>query len=584
MNKYLNFLKKNRITLLIGIVFVVGIFFRSYNFTPWLHFELDQARDALIIEAAIENGAGELPLLGPRAAGTMLRLGPAFYYIQYLGAKIFGNTPQGIAYPTLLLSIFSLGIFYLFTRRYFEKNMAIGLMALFSCSLFLITYSRFAWNPNMLPFFGILFFYSLLRVVDEDEKKRGWWLVISSVALSFLVQFHFLALVAAPLIGVIFILIKRPRINFLFWVASIALFLFLNMPMIINEIKTGGDNSAQFFLAITEKSDETPKTWPEKISENYLQHSSGYWTILTGSQDVVFFDIDLSSKEKFGFDIKCNQDCRNHLAKGMASFILLTLSIFSLIIALKTEKDTTRKDFLILNALWFGVVFVIFLPISFDLSPRFFLISAAVPFVFLGLLIGESTRLLKINKNIAGIILILIFVASNVVFDLRFFRQLSLAQSENIEIGTDKILKQKTRITLKQQSEIINLMENAYKNNGYPVLFNAQSEFNRSLTFLLDMRKVPRDNIEKSKVYKNANYFTIARTQSDYDKYIRKYEKKFAIEERKEFGTLTIYQLKQKEEFITDENISKKHLVREVSNYDSSKNAKRYMWKEIFQK
>ena len=579
-------MRRNNFSFLIVLtaVFFIGIFFRSYNFTPWLHFELDQARDALIIKAAIENGAGDLPLLGPRAAGTILRLGPIFYYIQYVGAKIFGNTPQGIAYPTLLFSIFSLGIFYLFTRRYFEKSMAIGLTALFSCSLFLITYSRFAWNPNMLPFFGILFFYSLLRIVDEDDKKRGWWLIISSVSLSFLGQFHFLALVAAPLIGIIFISIKRPRINFLFWIASIFLFLFLNIPMIINEIKTGGDNSVQFFSAITEKSDETPKTLPEKISENYLQHSSGYWTILTGSQDVVFFDIDFSSKEKIGFDIKCNQDCRDHLVKGMASFILLTLSIFSLIIALKTEKNITKKDFLTLNALWFSVVFVIFLPISFDLSPRFFLISAAVPFVFLGLLIGEMTRLLKINKNIVGIIFVLIFVISNIVFDMRFFRQLSLAQSENIEIGTDKILKQKTRITLKQQNEIANLMENTYKNNGYPILFNAQSEFNRSLTFLLDMRKIPRDNIEKSKVYKNANYFTVVRTQSDYDKYIRKYEKRFMIGEKKEFGTLTVYQLKQKEEFITNQNISKKSLVRDVSNYDSNKNAKRYMWREIFQK
>ena len=68
----------------LALIIALGFFLRSYHFTDWLHFELDQARDARVVDAALEGGPGELPLLGPKAGGTFLRLGPAFYYLQYL--------------------------------------------------------------------------------------------------------------------------------------------------------------------------------------------------------------------------------------------------------------------------------------------------------------------------------------------------------------------------------------------------------------------------------------------------------------------------------------------------------------------
>ena len=83
----LNFIKNKYFWIFLAI-FALGIFLRAYNFAPWLHFELDQARDAILVGEAVEDGAGELPLLGPRAAGSFLRLGPAFYYIEYISAKI----------------------------------------------------------------------------------------------------------------------------------------------------------------------------------------------------------------------------------------------------------------------------------------------------------------------------------------------------------------------------------------------------------------------------------------------------------------------------------------------------------------
>ena len=129
---------------MLGIIILAGVFLRSYNFSDWLHFELDQSRDAKVIDLAVENGPGDLPLLGPKAAGSFLRLGPIFYYFGYLSAEIFGNTPDGIAVITLIFSCLTLPLFYLFSRRYFSQKISLFLLAIFSSSIFFILISVFA--------------------------------------------------------------------------------------------------------------------------------------------------------------------------------------------------------------------------------------------------------------------------------------------------------------------------------------------------------------------------------------------------------------------------------------------------------
>ena len=182
-NKALLFLRKNYIIIALSLIILLGTFLRLYHFSDWLHFELDQSRDAKVIDLALEEGIGNLPLLGPKAAGSFLRLGPAFYYFQYLSALVFGWTPSGMALIMVFFGIGTIPLFYFLIKRYFANRLSLALTLLFSVSLFLVMYSRFSWNPNALPFFVLLTFLSMLRSVDPEEKKKGRWLVVFFIAL-----------------------------------------------------------------------------------------------------------------------------------------------------------------------------------------------------------------------------------------------------------------------------------------------------------------------------------------------------------------------------------------------------------------
>jgi len=570
---------KNKYFWIFIVIFVLGIFLRAYNFSPWLHFELDQARDAKIIQEAIDDGAGNLPLLGPRAAGTFLRLGPAFYYIEYIFASIFGNNLTSSAMAILFFGILSMPVFYFLFRRYFSNKITLALLLIFSTSLFMVIYARFAWNPNMLPFFVILFLWALLKSVDgEEDKKRGYWLMLTAFLFGILAQFHFLALIILAIVAVIFLIYKRPKIKPLFWIGSLSIISFLHLPVFINETKTGGENSKLFIEAVTDKSD-SKKSYAliEKVAENYSENTLKYWIIITGSQTAEIPKIRINEETK-RVDIKCDQDCRDNLFKGIFAFAFFTLGLILLIIEIFLEKRTQNKDFLLLGTILFVVSFGVFTPLAFDMSPRFFLIIIPLPFIFLGLLIRRLGKIFKM-KNFAWMVAI-VLATSNLYFTINYLVQLNNAKSEQIEIGKDRILKQKTRITLEQQESIADYMESFYKQNNYAVFYHGQSEFHRAFAYLLDERKIPRDGISKNKICRQGNYFLIIRTQSDINNY-NNYFEKFDITEKKQFGTLSVFHLIPKSAMINCEEPDQS----KFRNYKNEGGAvaKRYNWNEILE-
>jgi 4-amino-4-deoxy-L-arabinose transferase-like glycosyltransferase len=560
--------------------FLLGVFLRSYNFEPWLHFELDQARDAVLIDESLNGGFLNLPLLGPRAGGSYLRLGPIFYYIEYGFSFLVNNSVVGSALASVFFSIFSMIAMYFFLRRFFNKTISIATGAIFSTSLFLITYARFAWNPNLLPFFVIAFLYTLLRAVDiENEKKQGIWLLGSAFLFGILSQLHFLAMVVIFIVAVIFLIFRRPKIKMIFWAGSVLIVLFLNLPLVINDIKSGGANIKQLTGTVEEKSEsKADYDFIEKTIKSLSENSLSYWTIVTGSQRAELPRIATDFKNK-KLEVDCKWSCRQNLSKGIMASIFFGLGVLILIIELFIEKEPRKKDFIILNLMLFFVSFGIFTVLAYDISPRFYLIVINLPFVFWGLIVYEITRIIKI-KNLSWAFAI-IFVSFNLYFVTDYFKQLAVAKSEQVEIGTDNILRQKTRVTWEQQNMIADYMEKIYKKNNYAVLYHAQSEFHRAFSYLLDKKKIPRDGISMGDDYKicrRGNYFLIVRTQSDKNSFVE-YFNRFSVLEEKSFGTLTIYHLMPKENIINCE-------VPDQTKFRTYKDeggavSKRYIWKEV---
>ena len=520
---------KNRWTLLfLAIIIGAGIFLRVYNFVPWLHFEIDQSYDTLIVSRAVDFGIGSLPLMGPTAGGgRALRLGPAFYYLEYASAEIFGNTPPGHAALVLIFSILTLPLFYIFARNYFSVSVSLGLLAIMSSSLYFVLYGRFSWSPNVLPFLALLTFYALLRSAAPLEAQKNCWFLLFVAIGTITTQIHFNAFFILPPTAILFLIFTKTKFNWKTWLAAIPLILVLYSPLIISEIKTNGQDT-RYFIDQIKKQGSGTITALDKLTKD-VQYSAGeYFLIDTGLDNINV------EKEKDAMYLRPSS------VINALSVALLLLEIIVLVFNLSRKQDQARKNFLILLAAWFFISCAYFFSISGkELFPRFFLFVSPLPILFLGLLFEK----IKPDKNrlllAAFILFILGLSGSNLLKIKNYFHQLAIASTGDLAAQSKDILPNTARLTLQQEEGIVAYIAARADRNNYPVYLEASHEYGPAIWYLLEKREIEFSGKIKTVSpadFTQGNYFVVAKPAD-----IISNDQNFNILEKRDFGILAVY-------------------------------------------
>ncbi|EKE16360.1 MAG: hypothetical protein ACD_11C00019G0004 [uncultured bacterium] len=373
------------------LIIAVGIFLRIYNFDGWLFFQADQARDFNLVSRAINNGPEWLPLLGPKAGGTFLRLGPIFYYFEYLSALIFGiGSPAIMAYPDLFFSILSIPLLFLFLKEFFSNKYSLLLTAGYAICFFEIQYSRFAWNPNSLPFFNLLFFYAVYKFFQTDNgKAKFWWAALIGAAYAIVGQLHFVSMLSLPIaLAAIFLIrkisfknIKEQWLKYLGVILLTCLIFYL--PAILSDFQTNGNNTLNFIKSIGQKNSDTTNL-ASLLQKDAFVFSKYFLVILTGIVDATKITINL--------------------------FISVLVLLFAAgVFALKRENDGKKKFFIALVFVWFFSYFITYFPLGSKLQPRHFLVILPLAFIFVGLLAHSLEKIFKF-KYVAYLAMIVLLV------------------------------------------------------------------------------------------------------------------------------------------------------------------------------
>ncbi len=376
--------------LVLMMIILVGISLRTYNFGNWVRFNDDQARDAVLIRDIL-SGAKPLPLMGPKAAGTMFKLGPMFYYFQYTAARIFGNSPDKLAFPDLFFSILTIPLLFLLLRKYFSREASLFVTAIYSVSYFAVQYSRFAWNPNSMPFFSLLFLYSLLELARDDQKKKVLWSVMAGVALGVGIQLHTLFIFIVPLVFVIFFITVLRKKAAAWKMAALVILtaLFLNLPQIYSEIQSHGKNTHEFFSGISSKSGGVSSPIKYLLVNGVCQIRANAMIISSfGSSGGSPDECHLAGLRAQMAEQKKNVGMAGSAAVALGfvlSVIFLAGGYLLLLLYLRGKKDSSKKDFLKIMLIYSVVSFLVFIPLAIQITPRFFLVLEFIPFIFLGL-------------------------------------------------------------------------------------------------------------------------------------------------------------------------------------------------------
>ena len=615
-------MKTNRWILISLLVLIaLGGFLRSYQYDRLLHFELDQSRDAIIISEAIENGPGELPLLGPRAAGTMLRLGPFFYYQEYLSALIFGNTPPAMNFLGILAAVLMIPLLYYFLRHFFQPISSLGATAVFTVSLFAVTYARFPWNPNMLPLLIMGLLISLLGISHGQGKWKTLSIYGAAFCFAIAIQLHFLVFVSLPVLILAWagwLLLKKWKLKrqtkkpagriWLHVVLAFALVLLLNFPVFLNEYLTGGDNTKELIKAFSSKNEKGEDyNLAEKAFRNLGNYAQGYWLLVSGNQDTDLVRLELFGKNQL-VNFKCDRACRDRMPLTVVAWIFLIGGWIFFLRALwqewqgfskrkgtgeKKEVDSAyssefRLDFLIINLLLFGVVFAGFLSVAFNFPPRFLLSTLPVAFVLLAfwlkniqLLISFAAK--KSSKSqafgtVAVVVLALFLVGLNLYYNQERLRERQSAIAEEPEyFERDIILKEDMPVTLEQEELITTWM---LEHSSHETVFVwGPPKYYRPFVYLLNYQ-TDKDGrrLRYSVPCADADYFAVVGTTSK-DDFFDKGGELFESTSEQTFGTLRVHKLKLK-----DGVAAEAQSCEEDDDEDGSGSyAKRYQWKEVWE-
>lgn len=395
--------------LALGVFLLIGIFLRTYEHHDWLRFNADQGRDAAVISGFID-GDLKLPLLGPKAGGTEFKLGPVFYYFQIVSAKIFGDAPDKMAYPDLLTGILCIPLLFFFLRKFFEKNAALALTAIFAVSSYAVSFSRFAWNPNSTPFWTMLSLFAIHEVLQEKKNAKIFWATLAGVAIGVGVQLHTTSLLFLPITTILifgFLAFKNIKILKYFFII-LTMSLLMNVPQLMGEYQTKGANVKAFLVGMQKKQATVPLI--SKVEQSSICFVEANVQILTGHE--------------ISDTCKLKNEAVTLLIFALGAFFVLG-GLFLGIYYFRREKDVNAKSFLALIFTYCAVAVLVFVSIAFELSMRFYLVLIFLPFVLLGFWFKFILEKLK-NKGFFLVVLLCVtLIGSNLFFVEKYFSKLA---------------------------------------------------------------------------------------------------------------------------------------------------------------
>jgi 4-amino-4-deoxy-L-arabinose transferase-like glycosyltransferase len=371
-----NFLKENRVAILLVLIVLLGTFLRLYQFEDMLRFNADQARDAQIVDKMFEEK--EFPLLGPKAGGTSFKLGPASYYLEYLSAAVFGRDPAGMAFIVVILGILSIPFLFIFLKFYFSSHISLILTFLYAVSFYAIKYSRFAWNPNFIPFFMLAFLIAVLKIIEG--RNPLFWNIAAGIIMGIGVQFHTLLIFLMPALFLsahAYLLVKKKERRIGGVIFALALVLLLNLPAMIYDFQNEGENWRAFFAGAGKKTG-SDSMFPGSVLKTGQFYIQGGFYVLTGYEPKNWLNIGKLISSRNSAEIA---------VAALASFFF-AFGLFQIIRYFLKEKNSGGKNFLGLVIFSVFLSFIIFLPLADELNIRFFIALIFLPFVFLGVLMN----------------------------------------------------------------------------------------------------------------------------------------------------------------------------------------------------
>ena len=398
INIFIDKIKKNKIEfILLLLILIIASLLRFYNIVDFLHFANDEARDAFIVKNIFENNS--IPLLGPETSIGHFYLGPIFYYFLIPLFLIFNFHPVSGAILSAILGILSVLLIWKITRNIFSKEAALITAFLYSISFIVVLHSRWSWNPNIVPFFFLLYMYSFYKFkASKINLNKYFYLWIISIGI--LVQLHASTFILVPISIILFIFYRPKNLKWNNYLISLILLIILFSPFLTYELNNNFENIYKIIKVLFDSSNDVD--FFSKIKFNILSFIEFINAILLANF--------LGFNNNFSF-LEINIHRLSFIPGLIAFFGIFSISI----IHIYNNKKKSKFIFVL-----FTLLLIFFIFSKKILFIHYYILFFPLIFILLGFLLS-----LLYKKNIlfkSVIFLIIIFISlSNFLYTFDFF-------------------------------------------------------------------------------------------------------------------------------------------------------------------
>lgn len=548
---------RHKSVIILFLIVILGAGFRFYGWSDLIFFEIDQARDYKLLDELSEEGIGSFPLLGPKAGGTFFRLGPVYYVPTYLLTKVLGLSPYLIVLPEIIFSVLTILLLFVFLKEFFRERIALYCTALFASSLFFVEYAHFAWNPNYIPFFFLLFLYAMLRYVRSDTQKM-WWAIILACSAGIVMQLHTITFVATPMIVLAYFVFLRKALVVKHVIVFVVIFVLFSAPLVANDILTKGENIQEFFVAKEKREGKSEGSSLGKVIFINAYNHVKYYTVITTSQHVVDDLARVRSSDDL-FDLAQNNlySMRAKVNFGSIAFLCVFLGLFFIFLVrelfdLKKNKEKDyniqKYHFVLLIVLTQIIFSLLFVPLALNVDSRHFLPLFFVPFVIIGFLFVHIEEKIAQGRKIVVVIFMILFLC-NILGTVRW-----LYMIDHYEVGWNHsgefILESYFIITMEQWRSATDTIAKISENHDGPLHVQSSTYHIRSLIALLQGEYGKEVYaIEPDQCDQNGMYFVLKETTDIHEGVPLTSEigERFDVIDTYDLGTVQLFQLQIKD-------------------------------------
>lgn len=235
MNKF----RLNKYHLLLGLILLIGIFFRTYQVVERFEFAHDGDLYSWIVKDIVINH--HFRLVGQQTTATGIFIGPLYYYLLIPFFWLTNMEPTGAIIPITIISILTIFSYFWVFKKLFNPTLGLIVSFLYSVLLANVQIDRRVVPSTPTNLWVIWYFFVIINLA------RGNFAVLPVLAILIALIWHIHIALAPPLLAVpiaIYLSKKLPTKKQL--VTFLITLLLFSLPLIIFELKHGLSQTISF--------------------------------------------------------------------------------------------------------------------------------------------------------------------------------------------------------------------------------------------------------------------------------------------------------------------------------------------------